>query len=87
MTRLIILGLLLVVLWLAVRSFALQLKVSLLGQGRGRHDPFRPPAAATETLVRCAGCGTYVASSRTLRLGDGRDEAFCSEDCRRRGAA
>ncbi len=79
MTRLIILGLLLVVLWLALRNFTLQLKAAVFGQAPARPDPPAPPAV-TETLIRCARCGTYVAASRSLKgRGDG---VFCSEACR-----
>jgi hypothetical protein len=80
MTRLIILGLLLVVLWLALKNFKLQLKASF-GQGLARPEP--PPAARAETLVRCARCGTYVAASCALK-GAG-EEVFCSEGCRGAG--
>jgi hypothetical protein len=83
MTRLIVLGLLLVVLWLAWKSFGLQLKVSF-GQGPGRPAP---PAPRAETLVRCVRCGTYVVASRALKAEGAGEEAFCSEECRGRGAA
>lgn len=78
MTRLIVLGLLIVVLWLAVKNLTLQLKVSVFGQAPGRPAP---PAsrAASETLVRCARCGVYVIASHALK-GQG-EEAFCSEEC------
>ncbi|HEV8582060.1 MAG TPA: PP0621 family protein [Thermoanaerobaculia bacterium] len=84
MTHLIVLGLLIVVLWLAVKNFTLQLKMSVFGPAPGRPVP---PAsrAASETLVRCARCGIYVVPSSALK-GEG-EEAFCSEECRRRGAA
>ena len=79
MTRLIFVGLLIVVLWLAVKNFTLQVKVSVLGQAPGRPAP---PAsgAVSETLVRCARCGVYLAASRALK-GEGEEEAFCSEEC------
>jgi hypothetical protein len=78
MTRLVVLGLLIVVLWLAVKSFTSQVNVSAFGQSPGR--PVSPPSrAAIETLVRCARCGVYVTASRALQ-GNG-EEAFCSEAC------
>jgi hypothetical protein len=80
MTRLIVLGLLLAVLWLAVKNFTLQLKATL-GQSSGRPAP--PPPRA-EALVRCARCGTWVTASRALK-GRG-EEVFCSPECRGTGA-
>jgi len=85
MTRFIVLGLLVVVLWLALKNFTLQVKMAF-GQNPGRREPPSPRAMA-ETLVRCARCGTYVVASRALKAkGDG-EEAFCSEGCRGAGAA
>jgi hypothetical protein len=84
MTRFIVLGLLLVVLWLALKSFTLQLKASFR-QDLGRPKPPASRAERAETLVRCARCGTYAAASRVLK-GAG-EEVFCSEGCRRAGAA
>ena len=81
MTRLIVLGLLLAVLWLALKNFTLQLKVSF-GQGPARPVP---PAPRAETLVRCAHCGTHVAASRALKAKGAGEEAFCSEECRGAG--
>ena len=82
MTRLIVLGLLLAVLWLALKNFTLQLKVSF-GQGSDRPAP---PASHAETLVRCTRCGTYVAASRALRAKGAGEDVFCSEECRGAGA-
>jgi hypothetical protein len=79
MTRLFVLGLLLVILWLALKNFKLQFKVTF-GQGSPRPAP---PALRSETLVRCVRCGTFVAAPRALK-GVG-EEVFCSEGCR--GAA
>ena len=76
MTRLFVLGLLLVILWLALKNFKLQLKVTF---GHGSPRP-APPALRSETLVRCARCGTFVAAPRALK-GVG-EEVFCSEGCR-----
>jgi hypothetical protein len=45
----------------------------------------RPPAApAALTLVRCDSCGVHVPGERILTGGGG--EAFCSAECRTRGA-
>jgi hypothetical protein len=76
MTRLLVLGLLLVILWLALKNFTLRLKVTL-GQDLTRPAP---PVLRSETLVRCARCGTFVAAPRALK-GVG-EEVFCSEGCR-----
>jgi hypothetical protein len=81
MTRLILLGLLLVILWLGLKSFTLQIKSAVLGQLR--NNP-QPPRAVAETLVRCARCGTYFSASHALK-GAGEEE-FCSEECRGAGA-
>jgi hypothetical protein len=77
MTRVLVLGLLLVVLWLAVKNFALQIKISLSGPRR----PVTPASrtAVSETLVPCARCGVYVVASRALRGGG--DSVFCSAEC------
>ena len=83
MTRLIVLGLLLVVLWLGLKNFTLQLKASFR-QDLGRPRPPAPRAERSETLVRCVRCGTYAAASRALK-GAG-EEVFCSEECRKAGA-
>jgi hypothetical protein len=82
MTRFIVLVLLLVVLWLALKNFTLQLKASLRRELGPPQAPARR-AERSETLVRCARCGTYTAASRALK-GAG-EEVFCSEECR--GAA
>jgi hypothetical protein len=83
MTRLIVLGLLLVILRLAVKNFTGQLKSALSGEA-----PNRPaaPRQVAETLVPCSRCGTYIASSRALP-GAAEGEVFCSEECRKTGAA
>ncbi len=78
MTRLIVLGLLLVILWLALRNFALQLKAAVFGQVPGRPAPPASRAAA-ETLVPCVRCGTYVVAARAFK---GTAGTFCSEACR-----
>ncbi|HEX9941845.1 MAG TPA: hypothetical protein VGG03_07505 [Thermoanaerobaculia bacterium] len=85
MTRLIVLGLLLVILRLALKNFSGQLKAALSGGTPARPHP-PAPRQVSETLVPCARCGTYVASSRALK-GTGEAEVFCSEECRKRGAA
>jgi hypothetical protein len=45
------------------------------------------PAAGAEILVRCVRCGVYFPRSRS-RSGDALPgDLFCSDDCRRQGAA
>jgi hypothetical protein len=84
MTRLILIGLLLVILRLAVKNFSGQLKAALSAGSPSRSAPRQ----VAETLVPCARCGTYVAASRALKgSGEGEAEVFCSEECRRSGAA
>jgi hypothetical protein len=83
MTRLLVLGLLLVILWLGLKNVTLQIKTAFLGENPGRRRPPAPSAAA-ETLLRCVHCGTYFAASRVLK-GAG-EEVFCSEECRGAGA-
>jgi formylmethanofuran dehydrogenase subunit E len=74
--------LLLVILWLAVKSFSAQLKAAVFGPAPAPKSPL-PRAAVAETLVRCAACGTYIVPSRAVK-GRG-DEVFCSEGCRKAG--
>jgi len=81
MSRILLIGLLLIILRLAVKNFTGQLKASVFGPEPGRPNP-RPPQVAAETLVQCAKCGTYVAASRALK-GAGA-EVFCSEECRKK---
>lgn len=85
MTRLLVLGLLVVVLWLAVDNLASRLKRALSdgNDQKGRVPPPRPPV--TETLLPCAVCGTYVPATRALKAaGGGEGRVFCSEECRSR---
>ncbi|HEV2845600.1 MAG TPA: hypothetical protein VG477_12185 [Thermoanaerobaculia bacterium] len=84
MTRFIVLGLLLVVLWLALDNLASRLKNALSGGAipKGRMDPQDRPAV-TATLVPCAVCGTYVPAAKVLK-GVG-ERVFCSEECRGKG--
>jgi hypothetical protein len=80
MTRFIALVLLVIILRLAVKSFSGQLKAAIFGPPQIS----RPPQVAAQTLVQCAGCGTYVAASRALKdPGAGEGAVFCSEECRR----
>jgi len=80
MTRIIGIILLLLILWMAVKSFTRQLRAAVFGPPSIPKAP--PRAAVAETLVQCATCGTYVAASRALKAGRG-DAVFCSEECRR----
>lgn len=82
MTRFIAIVLLLIILRLAVKSFGGQLKAAIFGPPL----PPRPPQVASETLVQCAACGTYVASSRALKDPGAEEGVFCSEECRREKA-
>ena len=84
MTKIIAIILLLVILRLAVKNFSAQLKAAVFGPPSSLPKAAPPPrAVATETLVPCAACGTYIVASRGFKKGD---EVFCSEECRRRGA-
>jgi hypothetical protein len=80
MTRIIGIILLLLILRMAWKSFATQLRAAVFGPPSVPQPP--PRAAVAETLVQCAACGTYVAASRALKAGRG-DAVFCSEECRR----
>ena len=85
MSRLLLIGLLLIILRLAVKNFTGQLKASVFGPEPGRPNPRppQPPQVVAETLVQCSKCGTYVASSRALTGAGAGAEVFCSEECRR----
>jgi hypothetical protein len=87
MTRFLLVILLLVILRLAFKNFTAQLRSAVLGDPPPQTAPPRAPRAVTETLVPCAACGAFVPSTRTLKAADGGEEVFCSEECRRRGAA
>lgn len=79
MTKIIGIILLLVILRLAVKNFSAQLKAAVFGPPTLPKAP-PPRAVATETLVPCAACGTYIVASRGFKKGD---QVFCSEECRR----
>ncbi|MFL6262828.1 MAG: PP0621 family protein [Thermoanaerobaculia bacterium] len=82
MTRILGIILLLVVLRMAFKSFTTQLRAAVFGPPAVPKAPPPPRAVAAETLVQCAACGIYVASTRALKAGRG-DAVFCSEECRR----
>lgn len=82
MTRFLVLGLLLVILWLAVARFWVRLK-AVTSAGALRAEPSSSPRAA-EVLLPCATCGTYVPAGRALRFPGG-EGVYCSEECRSRG--
>lgn len=86
MSRILGVLLLLVILRLAVRNFTTQFKAAVFGPPSTSKAPPPPRAVATETLVPCAACGTYIVASRALKAAGGGGELFCSEECRRRGA-
>ncbi len=84
MGRLLVLGLLLYILWMAVGNFMRKLRSAV---SSGALQPPRPPAVRSgsappspEILLPCATCGTYVPASRAV-AGSGA-EVFCSEACR-----
>ena len=80
MGRLLVLGLLLYVLWMAVGNFMQKLR-SAVSTGALRPDPpppVRPPTP--EILLPCAACATFVPASRAV-AGKGA-EVYCSEECR-----
>jgi hypothetical protein len=57
------------------------------GRGAARSGA-PPPAAPPETLVRCARCGVYFPRARGLAgPASPQGSLFCSEGCRRQGAA
>lgn len=87
MGRLLVLGLLLYILWMAVGNFMQKLRSAV---STGALRPAQPPAvrsakptASPEILLPCAACGTFVPASRAL-AGKGA-EVFCSEECRSNG--
>lgn len=90
MTRLLILGLLLLI---AIGVLVSRLKPYLRGareifrafQGSAPARPSGPGSARTERLVACAACGTRVPASRAL--GTGGAAVFCSPACQELGAS
>ncbi|MGH9379125.1 MAG: PP0621 family protein [Thermoanaerobaculia bacterium] len=89
MTRLLILGLLLLI---AIGVLVSRLKPYLRGarevfrafQGSAPSRPSASGSAKTERLVACAACGTRVPASRALSAGGA--AVFCSPACRDRDA-
>ena len=87
MGRLLVLGLLLYILWMAVGNFMQKLRSAV---SSGALRPPQPPARAVraasapppkpEILLPCAACGTFVPVSRAV-AGKGA-EVYCSEQCR-----
>ena len=85
MGRFIAIVLLLIILRLAFKNFTGQLKAAVFGPPQSRPGP-QNPKVASQTLVQCAHCGTYIASTQALKAqGVGAGEVFCSEGCRRGG--
>jgi hypothetical protein len=89
MGRLLVLGLLLYILWMAVGNFMQKLRSAV---STGALRPAPPPAVraaappsppAPENLLPCAACGIFVPASRAL-AGKGA-EVYCSEECRSNG--
>jgi hypothetical protein len=60
MTRLLVLVLLAVVLWLVLEAAWARLRIAIGVSARPLRPTAPPPAPLTETLVRCAGCGVHV---------------------------
>lgn len=79
MTRLLLLLLLAIALWLLLDWAFRKL---LDGPRRGGRPGAPPPGAGSRAtrLVRCDACDAYVPESRSLRVGGGR--RACSEACR-----
>ena len=65
MTRILLIGLLLVILRLAVRNFTAQLRGAVFGPPSLPQPP-KPPQTVTQTLVPCTRCGTYVPADRVV---------------------
>lgn len=86
MTRLLILLVIAVMLWLLLEWGYRKLMTGLgLDPRTGRRSGGRSgvgPSRSTEALVRCDACGAYVPASRTLPSRGGR--RACSETCRSR---
>lgn len=81
MTRLLLLVLVAIVVWLLLEWAYRKLMASAgLDPGTGRRSP---PGRGSrhEPLVRCDACGTYVPESRVLAAGADR---ACSAECRSR---
>jgi hypothetical protein len=70
-------------LLLARRIFGAVSELRRAGYDRGAE---RPPLAAGHTLVRCAGCGTWIPSTRALPVG-GSKIIYCSRVCQEIAAA
>ncbi len=58
MSRLLVLVLLAIVLWIILEAAWARLRIAVGASTRPAAPP--PPAPVTETLVRCAGCGVHV---------------------------
>lgn len=54
--------------------------------GTGRAAGRASSNAATEKLVRCSSCGTWLPASRAITL-RGSNEAYCSQECVERSTA
>jgi hypothetical protein len=90
MGRLLVLGLLLYILWMAVGNFMQKLRSAVSsGALRQPQAPAAVRAAAApskpEVLLPCAACGTFIPVSRAV-AGKGA-EVYCSEACRSGGEA
>lgn len=84
MTRILVLLLLVILLWLAIRrlvaGFRAGLEEAASRQGRGGSRR----AVTGGRLLRCAACGVRFPEDRRLVRGG---ESYCSPECARRGAA
>jgi|GEM_PF-1335857 len=93
MTRLLVLILLAILIYLLVSALLRRLSAAAgIGGARvGKGAPGQRPTASPtrgEALVRCAACGVRLPESRALPAsakGPGGGAVFCSEDCRRQG--
>lgn len=79
MTRLLLLVLLAVALWLLLDWAFRKLVDAPRGGGRGGSRPSDAGPSPTR-LVRCDACGAYVPVPRSLRAGG--ERRACSEACR-----
>lgn len=77
MTKLLLLASLAYLVYLGLESLMGRLRLPA-SASRPSAPPGKPEPSG-DTLVRCAGCGTHVPSSRALAGGEG--ELFCSEGC------
>lgn len=79
MTRLLLLILLAIALWLLL-DWAFRKLLDAPRAGRPPGDATKGPGGTVTSLVRCDACGAYVPEPRSVRVAGGR--RACSEPCR-----